>query len=58
MSNDHFHTVAIKKNIQGKQLDMIEKASNGVWYYREYFLMSIIEDRLAGKLMSKRGYRK
>ena len=42
-------------NISRKQVDLLNKAANGVWYYQKYFRMAIFEDKMAGKLMSKRG---
>tara|TARA_R110002012_G_scaffold267585_1_gene451411 strand:+ start:1152 stop:1328 length:177 start_codon:yes stop_codon:yes gene_type:complete len=45
-------------NISRKQVDLLNKAANGVWYYQKYFRMAIFEDKMAGKLMSRRGLSK
>ena len=41
-----------------KQKALIDKAANGVWYYEQYFIMALNEDKMAGKLMSKKGRKK
>lgn len=55
MLRDNNYTEIGNMNISRKQVDLLNKAANGVWYYQKYFRMAIFEDKMAGKLMSKRG---
>ena len=40
-----------------KQQDIIERVANGVWYYKRFFRISIIENKLAGKKEKRIGRR-
>ena len=48
-------TPNLRQTPNKKQKAIIDKAANGVWYYQQYFLMALNEDKMAGKLMSKKG---
>ena len=48
-------TPNLRQTPNKKQKAIIDKAANGVWYYEQYFRMALVENRIAGKLMSKRG---
>lgn len=58
MFRDKSYTEIGNINISRKQVDLLNKAANGVWYYQKYFRMAIFEDKMAGKLMSRRGLSK
>lgn len=58
MFRDKNYTEIKNLNISRKQVDLLNKAANGVWYYKKYFRMAIFEDKMAGKLMSRRGLSK
>ena len=58
MLRDNNYTEIGNMNISRKQVDLLNKAANGVWYYKKYFRMAIFEDKMAGKLMSRRGLSK
>lgn len=55
MRRDEYRTRAVNRTITGRQKEAIEKAANGVWYYEQYFSQALLEDRLAGRLLSKKG---
>ena len=55
MSEDKEYRKSGRYNVSAKQREMIKKNANGVWYYEQYFRMALVENRIAGKLMSKRG---
>ena len=55
MRRDEYRTRAVNRTITGRQKEAIEKAANGVWYYQKYFSQALLEDRLAGRLLSKKG---
>ena len=58
MPKDIYYTQAEPFSVSKKQKNQLESAANGVWYYEAYFKMAILEDKLAGKLMSKKGVKK
>ena len=49
------HTDLKKQNLSKRQVELISKASRGVWYYEQYFRMAIHEDKMAGRYMSRKG---
>ena len=55
MRRDEYRTRAVNRTITGRQKEAIEKAAYGVWYYQQYYSQALIEDRLAGRLLSKKG---